>query len=200
MSTLDYIAANFNECSPWHGLRHGEFLQLSEEQKHLLRHMIARVAEKSFRRGFAQGWDSHERGDKVCDLIRWRFHTSLGVSVSPHGSYTTTAEDRLQCECDTRGLGLGSPSQDGLSPQDIRRWVAPLFPKAFKRESLSRRVRFSILKRDGFRCKYCGASGDEVRLHVDHVVPRVDGGQDTPENLVTACECCNLGKGTTRLD
>ena len=33
-----------------------------------------------------------------------------------------------------------------------------------------------------------------VRLHVDHVVPVSKGGQDKMDNLVTACEECNVGK------
>jgi 5-methylcytosine-specific restriction endonuclease McrA len=35
-----------------------------------------------------------------------------------------------------------------------------------------------------------------VVLHVDHVIPFVAGGATSEDNLVTACEECNLGKGT----
>jgi 5-methylcytosine-specific restriction endonuclease McrA len=31
-------------------------------------------------------------------------------------------------------------------------------------------------------------------LHVDHVVPVAAGGTTTEDNLLTACEECNLGK------
>jgi 5-methylcytosine-specific restriction endonuclease McrA len=59
------------------------------------------------------------------------------------------------------------------------------------------RLRFRVLERDGFRCRYCGRSGrDEgVVLHADHIVPVVAGGETTERNLITACEACNLGKG-----
>ena len=66
--------------------------------------------------------------------------------------------------------------------------------------SLSKRTRFEILKRDGFRCKYCGASALTSLLHVDHVLPRAEGGTDEPANLVTACAACNLGKSDVKLD
>jgi 5-methylcytosine-specific restriction endonuclease McrA len=33
-------------------------------------------------------------------------------------------------------------------------------------------------------------------LHVDHVVPVAAGGTTNEDNLRTACEECNLGKGT----
>jgi hypothetical protein len=69
-----------------------------------------------------------------------------------------------------------------------------------ERQPLSKRLRFEILKRDGFRCRYCGANSSQVLMHVDHVVPVADGGGDDPANLVTACADCNLGKSDVPLD
>ena len=66
--------------------------------------------------------------------------------------------------------------------------------------TLSKRLRFEVLKRDGFRCRYCGTSSLSVLLHVDHVIPRAEGGTDDPANLVTACAPCNLGKSDVQLD
>jgi hypothetical protein len=37
-------------------------------------------------------------------------------------------------------------------------------------------------------------------LHVDHVIPVSDGGEDVPENLVAACASCNLGKSDVALE
>ncbi|WP_457630207.1 HNH endonuclease [Oceanithermus sp.] len=53
--------------------------------------------------------------------------------------------------------------------------------------------RHNILRRDGYTCQYCGRRGRV--LTIDHVVPRSRGGQDTWENLVTACLECNTRKG-----
>lgn len=64
------------------------------------------------------------------------------------------------------------------------------------RKSLSTRDRFLILQRDGFRCRYCGASPDRDAIHIDHIIPLDKGGPDTAENMITACSKCNLGKGT----
>lgn len=61
-------------------------------------------------------------------------------------------------------------------------------------------MRFEILKRDGFRCVYCGANAVATLLEVDHVVPSSRGGTDDPSNLVTACKGCNVGKSNVRLD
>lgn len=71
-------------------------------------------------------------------------------------------------------------------------------PRRFKREPVPNRLRFQILSRDGFRCVYC--KNDQERLHVDHVTPVVRGGRTVADNLVTACESCNLGKGSMTVD
>lgn len=61
-----------------------------------------------------------------------------------------------------------------------------------KRKHISKKLRFSILERDGFRCVYCGAADKE--LHLDHVVPFSKGGDCSVENLVSSCFDCNIGK------
>lgn len=66
--------------------------------------------------------------------------------------------------------------------------------------AVSKRLRFEVLKRDGFTCRYCGMSAPHVELHVDHVHPRSRGGRDEIENLVAACRSCNLGKSHILLD
>lgn len=66
---------------------------------------------------------------------------------------------------------------------------------------VTKSTRFEVLRRDGHRCRYCGASpADGAVLHVDHVVPKALGGTDDPGNLVTACEPCNAGKGSSSPD
>lgn len=62
-----------------------------------------------------------------------------------------------------------------------------------KRVILSRK---NIMRRDGYKCQYCGASGGN--LTIDHVIPKSQGGEDTWENLVTACVSCNNKKNDRR--
>ena len=66
-----------------------------------------------------------------------------------------------------------------------------------RRKSLSASVRWAVFARDGFTCRYCGARAgqDGVQLHCDHVVSVVDGGDNSMDNLITACQRCNGGKG-----
>jgi hypothetical protein len=65
---------------------------------------------------------------------------------------------------------------------------------------VARRLRFEILRRDNHQCRYCGATAPDVKLAVDHVIPRALGGSDNPTNLVTACVDCNAGKTSVAPD
>jgi hypothetical protein len=55
-------------------------------------------------------------------------------------------------------------------------------------------------KRAGFVPPTGPASAPDVVLHVDHVAPEALGGASTPDNLVTACADCNLGKSSIPAD
>jgi len=92
------------------------------------------------------------------------------------------------------------PVQPVEQPVDLvaaieARWRSLRLDRAKRTVQIAIGLRFEILQRDDFRCRYCGRSPDEgVMLEVDHVIPRARGGLDTRENLVTACWDCNHGK------
>jgi 5-methylcytosine-specific restriction endonuclease McrA len=54
-------------------------------------------------------------------------------------------------------------------------------------------TRRNLFQRDGYRCQYCGCTGQA--LSVDHVLPRSRGGSDSWDNVTTACLPCNVRKG-----
>ena len=58
-------------------------------------------------------------------------------------------------------------------------------------------TRKNIFKRDNYQCQYCKKSN--VPLTVDHILPKQKGGSDSWENLVSACNSCNLIKGNKLL-
>jgi hypothetical protein len=65
---------------------------------------IARVAEAAYRRGFVHGHDTATRGEEVVfDLPAWRAKVPLHRSPSPHGRRSSTAEERLVCQCPAIG-------------------------------------------------------------------------------------------------
>lgn len=68
-----------------------------------------------------------------------------------------------------------------------------------EREPVGKRLRFEVMKRDGFKCRYCGAGALQSPLHVDHVIAVANGGPTEAANLVAACASCNLGKSSVPL-
>ena len=71
--------------------------------------------------------------------------------------------------------------------------------KKYIRSGIGKRLRFRVMKRDGFRCVYCGTTPDLKSLLVDHVVPVAGGGGNEESNLATACFDCNSGKATSAI-
>lgn len=69
-----------------------------------------------------------------------------------------------------------------------------------KRQAISKRKRFEVLKRDNFTCQYCSSKPPKVPLEVDHIVPVSKGGKNDMSNLITACLDCNRGKSDVPLD
>lgn len=64
-----------------------------------------------------------------------------------------------------------------------------------RRKSLVRFSRANIFLRDQFICQYCGHKKQRHELTLDHVIPAVQGGRKSWENIVTACIGCNQKKG-----
>lgn len=68
-----------------------------------------------------------------------------------------------------------------------------------RQDGPSAEVRIRVLKRDRFTCVYCGKTGAESELEIDHVHPVSKGGSHHISNLVTACRKCNQAKGAGKL-
>lgn len=58
---------------------------------------------------------------------------------------------------------------------------------------MTERLYKTVAERAGHRCEYCHAPEAlfNHRFPVDHIIPRVFGGSDDPENLALACHACN---------
>jgi 5-methylcytosine-specific restriction endonuclease McrA len=69
-----------------------------------------------------------------------------------------------------------------------------------RRSRIPSHVRAAVLARDGMVCRRCtvpvvvSVAHRPDRLHLDHVKPWAEGGEDTTENLVVCCARCNLGR------
>lgn len=69
-------------------------------------------------------------------------------------------------------------------------------PRRFRRQVTNT----FLFARDGYRCQYCGRHRTVLRgrefLTRDHVTPMSRGGENTWENVVTACSPCNNRKAS----
>ncbi len=61
-------------------------------------------------------------------------------------------------------------------------------------------TRFNVFLRDMWQCQYCGSKFKTQDLTFDHVIPRARDGGTNWENIVTACQCCNIRKGSKMPD
>jgi 5-methylcytosine-specific restriction endonuclease McrA len=68
---------------------------------------------------------------------------------------------------------------------------------------ISPQLRNEIFERNGYTCQLCGAGARDpdpfnpsrkLRLHIDHIVPKSQGGTDDKENLRVLCSACNQGR------
>ena len=88
-------------------------------------------------------------------------------------------------------------------------------PPMTRGTSIDRQRKAKVFERDGFICQYCGhefsprslRSGKKKRAlrkkgkpTVDHVTPLSRGGKNGMDNLLTACQNCNVEKGSLTLD
>ncbi|MFA5772276.1 MAG: HNH endonuclease [Thermoplasmata archaeon] len=69
--------------------------------------------------------------------------------------------------------------------------------KSEDKRGIPLKLRLNVLKRDNFRCVFCGRSPAThvgVILHIDHKIPFSKGGKTEIGNLQTLCLECNIGK------
>lgn len=64
-----------------------------------------------------------------------------------------------------------------------------------KRKQIVRFSRINVFIRDQYQCQYCGKRLSKTHLTLDHIVPVVQQGGKSWENIVTACKPCNQRKG-----
>ncbi len=71
---------------------------------------------------------------------------------------------------------------------------------------ISKQTRAFVLERNGYTCIMCGiAAGDadpynpkrKIQLTMGHIIDKLKGGPDTPENLRAVCTNCNQGLQAT---
>lgn len=121
--------------------------------------------------------------------IKWRCTKPITRASSLHGHYAAVVGKASMPPAESTSIADGLPTARKRTVSDARRFY----------ESYEwRKLRYTILQRDGAKCLACGADRQTgTTLHVDHILPlrkhwdkRLD-----PENLQTLCSACNHGKG-----
>ena len=105
------------------------------------------------------------------------------------GSWTDIAELQREFESEQHEW-VRTPSMTLAVPKIIR-----LFSYDRRPSQEIRLNRRNIYARDESSCQYCGRKFPTKELSLDHVIPRVQGGEDSWDNLVCACVRCNARKG-----
>lgn len=139
-----------------------------------------------------------EKREKITDLVNYR--TSM---VAGSHSTSNLHTHGISEQGPEKLVFLGEYDSEVLAFHKGYVWLTNQLPceiKPRKRTSIPPKLRYQILKRDGYRCQLCGRTAqDKVVLHIDHRQPLAGGGDNSPENLWVLCEDCNLGKGTDNL-
>ena len=71
-------------------------------------------------------------------------------------------------------------------------------PKKGSHRYATKMQRGFVLRRDGFKCRYCDRPVTNETANIDHINPWKYGGRTLIENLVTACPGCNKLKNNRR--
>jgi hypothetical protein len=90
--------------------------------------------------------------------------------------------------------GIRPPKHYDLMPFDEWvKWIANK-QKEFSNKRPWFKIRRSVLERDKYTCRMCGATWHMAELHIHHKIPKSLGGKNNIENLITLCNICHIPK------
>ena len=116
---------------------------------------------------------------------------SHGIVEKEDGGYSLVSFEDLDGEQIEHLIGLCESKLEEYKARRGRRiWQHRRVSAGY----ISGTLRYEVLKSARFRCELCGVSADVRALEVDHIVPRVRGGTDDPDNLQALCYSCNSMK------
>jgi hypothetical protein len=148
------------------------------------------VSEEQLFKNLESVWTALGRQPVTRDMTKSLSKYPFQLYASKYGTWRKALERFVEY------VGEADPQPD--MPKGPQRAGKKSTAKRRTTRSISDRIRFRILMRDGFSCQSCGRSPTKergVELHVDHIRPWPKGGETVEKNLQTKCSRCNLGKG-----
>lgn len=131
-------------------------------------------------------WDSLVRAPKAAELAKPLSEFPAATYIKRYGSWYKTLTLFTEW-ANTHGHKMKKKKLRNMNAAKVRGSRRPSIMLSAK-----------IIKRDHYKCRLCGASpatDPKVKLHIDHIIPWLKGGETVEENLQTLCMECNLGKG-----
>jgi hypothetical protein len=149
-------------------------------------------------------WQKLGRPPKQAEIHRPEWPVG-GKPIARHfGSWRRALEQFVEQADKTIGPSLAAEPPALVVPTQlpVAARERAMRPKPRTSRTIGWRLRFLVLRRDGFRCRLCGASPaitPGVQLQVDHIEPWANGGETVLENLQSTCDRCNGGKSALPL-
>ncbi len=138
-----------------------------------------RFTEKELLDNIQKVWDFHGRQPFCGDMSNYPSCTTFGTYFNRFGSWKNAIKKFVAYKND--GVLICQENKE----------------KTGKRRAMNNSLRYDVMRRDRFKCVFCGkspSSDNNCLLEIDHKIPVAHGGNNFIENLQTLCKECNIGK------
>lgn len=141
-------------------------------------------------------WIKFGRQPRYKEMTKLLSKYSASTYENRFGSWNSALEKFIEYINESNNSDISSDSLEFVQVP-LAEQRDEITPKQKTKRDPNWRLRFLVMKRDGFKCVICGkapATTPGVELHIDHIHPWSKGGETILENLQTLCSVCNIGK------
>lgn len=193
-----------NFALPTIGERFGSWSNFIQEAGLGQTNHVSRIDDSDLFKEIERIWVSLGKQPTTTDMQKGISKYSLDTFMRRFGGWRNALFAFIQYVNSADSEAELSKSVDQEPEEEVQeRPGNPIRMKRVSRKRTSRNInlkmRFTVLQRDNFVCRSCGASPAKnpgVELHIDHIVPWSRAGETEIENLQTLCSKCNLGKSS----
>lgn len=155
--------------------------------------MGRRYTEDDYFENLLLVWTHFGRQPKYREMNSYPSHITSGAYEQRWGNWTKALVAFVERVNADEAEASSSFIAVASSPASVS--ITTVKPEAQRKVALG--LRYSVLRRDNFKCVLCGnspATDPKCKLHVDHILPFSKNGKTVQDNLRTLCGHCNLGK------